>query len=134
MAYHCSKDRALPDKGSGEDDPFAILLAKLSGSSPSKPRKPHAFDLWAVENQEVFATAMTAAIQERNPTRFQLAGLRTSVKKAEFDKLPENEKEEWREKVKQVNDESIQDWKNRLITGPSTKPEDLQRQVYELHV
>jgi hypothetical protein len=102
-------------------------LAKLSGSSISKPRKPHAFDLWAVDNQDVFGPTMQAAIETQKPTCFQLAGLQTNVKKTEFEKLPKETKAEWWQKVKKTYDDAMQKWKTRMTTGPLTTPEDRQQ-------
>jgi hypothetical protein len=101
-------------------------LAKLSGSSISKPRKPHAFDLWAADNQDVFGPTMQAAIETQKPTCFQLAGLQTNVKKTEFEKLPKETKAEWWQKVKKTYDDAMQKWKTRMTTGPLTTPEDRQ--------
>lgn len=129
MAYQHSKDRTLTTKDSGEDDPYLFLLSKLSGVTCSKPRKPHAFDLWATENQDVFTSAMQGAVAEQQPTRFQLAGLRTKIKKAEFEKLSDEVKVEWQTKAKEKQEEAMREWKSRKESGPSTTPEDRQRYV-----
>jgi hypothetical protein len=127
MAYQHSKDRLLSAKESGKESPYAVLLAKLTGVSLSKPRKPHAFDLWAAENSDILGTALDAAKATQQPTRFQLAGLRTQVKKAEFSKLSEEVRATWRKAVEEKHEEALRVWKTRMQGVPSTAPEDRQQ-------
>jgi hypothetical protein len=107
MAYQYSKDCPLSAKESGEEDPYASLLAKLSGVPLSKPCKPHAFDLWASENSNFFNKALDTAKEKQKPTRFQLVGLQTQVKKAEFAKLSEGEQAKWRAVVEKKHEQVL---------------------------
>jgi hypothetical protein len=128
MAYQYSKDRPLSAKETGEEDPYAVLLAKLTGVSLAKPQKPHAFDLWAAENPNNFNPALDAAKAKQKPTRFQLAGLCTQVKKAEFAKLPEGVIAMWRVAAeKKKHEEALEEWKRRMTSEPSTASEDCQQ-------
>ena len=129
MSYQYAKDGGIQAKEPGEDDPYALLLAKLSGISTSKPRKGHAFDLWVANNEDTFITAMQEVIAETKPTRFQLSGLRTKIKKIEFQKLSESTQKEWSDKVQQKYGAAIEEWKGRSERGASTTPEDRQRYV-----
>jgi hypothetical protein len=129
MAYQYSKDRTLPAREFSEENPYAVLLANLSGTTITKPRKPHSFDLWAADHQDVFMPALQAAIAEQQPTRFQLAGLRTRIKKAEFDKLPQEAKAEWHAKANEKHSKAMEVWKTSMNSGPSTAPEDHQQYV-----
>jgi hypothetical protein len=109
MSYQYSKDCTLSARESGEENPYAILLTKLSGTTTTKPRKPHTFDLWAAKNQDVFTPALQAAVAAQQPMHFQLAGLHTKIKKAKFDKLPEDSRTEWQEKVKEKSSKVMQE-------------------------
>lgn len=129
MAYQHSKDRTQTGKELGEENPFAVLLAKLNGTSLSRPRKPNAFDLWATENQDVFTPVLHAAVTQEQPNRYQLAGLQSKVKKAEFDKLSPEIKAEWQARVEERHRKELVEWKARWTSEPSTAPEDRQRYV-----
>ena len=109
MAYQYLKDYPLSAKESGKEDPYALLLAKLSGVPLSKPCKPHAFDLWASENSNFFNKALDTAKEKQKPMRFQLAGLRTQVKKVEFAKLSEGEQAKWWAAVEKKHEQALQD-------------------------
>jgi hypothetical protein len=50
----------------------------------------------------------------------------TKIKKAKFDKLPEDLRTEWQEKVKEKSLKVMQEWKTCMEAGPSTAPEDCQ--------
>ena len=126
MAYQHSKDRPLSAKESGEEDPYAVLLAKLTGVSVGKPRKPHAFDLWAAENPNILSSALDAAKTKKKPTRFQLASLRTQVKKTEFAKLSEEVIATWRAAAEKKHKEALEEWKGRMNSEPSTASDDRQ--------
>ena len=51
MAYQYAKDHNLPTRIS-TDDPMAIMMVQLTGTSIKRPHKQRAFNLWGKANHE----------------------------------------------------------------------------------
>lgn len=108
---------------------MTIVMAKLTGSSISKPRQPIPYNLWAKEeaNREAIDLQFKARRSNRQVSRKELLTLRTGITKELYDKLPEETKNIWRTRAKDAQAESLSSWK-RIIEGPaSTEPIDRQR-------
>ncbi|KJA13205.1 hypothetical protein HYPSUDRAFT_151852, partial [Hypholoma sublateritium FD-334 SS-4] len=93
----------------GSSDRMAILAAKLTGNTATKPRLRTAYNLWGPQN-----------------CCFQ-AALRSAIYKEMFEELPPNEQREWAEKAEDEHHEALKKIAEPLDTGPSTTPQDRQR-------
>ncbi|EDR03724.1 uncharacterized protein LACBIDRAFT_331239 [Laccaria bicolor S238N-H82] len=124
-----SKD-SLPDT----DDPAVIMLARLTGSSLSKPRVPIAYNMWGRFNKQKINDAYTNAhIYKPLPKNLQAAE-RTRITKNLFDALPLPERKKYIEMAKKEGDEKLKVWKEKLSSAPSTDPEDRQRCIAALPI
>jgi hypothetical protein len=127
MAYQYSKDRDLPATESGKENPYALLLAQLTGASSSKQKQKSMYELWASENRDVVDPGVKKVIEEKKPNKNQLAGVRSATKKALFEEQPQEVQSKWRERVQAEHKEVLKEWKKRLHGPPSTTPEDRQQ-------
>lgn len=129
MAYQHSKDHSAPNGEISTEDPMMILMAKLTGTSLSKPRQPIPYNLWAKEdaNREAVDREFKVQRSTLKSRKGELLTLRTKITKDLYDKLPETTKQEWRKRAKDIQGDSLRNWKETLEGPPSTEPADRQR-------
>lgn len=128
MGYQYNKDRSTPNGEVSVDDPMTIILAKLTGTSLSKPRQPIPYNLWAKEdvNRDAIDQQFKTQRVHLQTRKRELLTLRTKITKELYDKLPEETKREWRNHAKHAHNENLSDWKGILEGPPSTTPDDRQ--------
>jgi hypothetical protein len=103
------------------------MLARLTGSSLSKPRVPIAYNVWGRHNkQKINDTYTNANIYKPLPKNLQAAEC-TRITKKLFDALPLAERNKYFEMAKKEGDDKLKAWKEKLSRPPSTDPEDRQR-------
>lgn len=104
-------------------------MAKLTGTSLSKPRQPIPYNLWAKEdaNREAVDREFKVQRSTLKSRKGELLTLRTKITKDLYDKLPETTKQEWRKRAKDIQGDSLRNWKETLEGPPSTEPADRQR-------
>ena len=111
----------------GTNDPYAILLSKLTGISLKKPHKPIAYNLWARENQKVVDLSCLAA--RANLLKIEFAGAGTKLTKVLFEGLPRAEQKEWEKKAVDHQKLALEQWELKLRSPPSVDPIDRQQYV-----
>ena len=109
----------------GTNDPYAILLSKLTGVSLKKPHKPIAYNLWARENQQVVDLSCLAA--RVNLSKKEFAGACMKLTKVLFDGLPRAEQKEWEKKAVEHQKIALEQCKLELCSWPSVDPIDCQQ-------
>ncbi|KDR65475.1 hypothetical protein GALMADRAFT_81806 [Galerina marginata CBS 339.88] len=97
FAYRHEKSHGSSDAINPEN-PITILMARLTGHSTTKPRKPIAYNSWAKEN-----------------------------KAALFNKLPEKERRKWEKDAEKAHKVLLEGWEQALRRPASTDPEARQR-------
>ena len=108
------------------------MLARLTGSSLSKPRVPIAYNVWGRYNKQKINDAYNNAhIYKPLPKNLQ-ASERTRITKKLFNALPLADRKKYIEMAKKEGDEKLKAWKEKLSRPPSTDPEDRQRWVTDL--
>jgi len=128
MAYQFMKDHAIDPTGTGEQNPYRALLFKLTKKNYKPPRQKTPVNHWRVAHRDRINTIANESIHRREDA----AAVRDRVARAEFDKLPEDEREEWIQHSKNSYAIAMAQYK-RDIDGPvSTLPEDHQRYVVVL--
>jgi hypothetical protein len=129
MTYQHNKDHGAAKKLLDMDDPMTVLLAKLTGSSVSKPRQPIPYNLWAKENRAVIEMEYSKERRRLNSTKGDLMKLRAGVTRKLFDALPKNVRDGWQEKAKKEHVAALKAWEERLTGSPSTDPKSRQEYV-----
>lgn len=119
------KDHDLDPLESGENNPYRVLIHKLTGVSHQKPRLRSATNTWGKTQKEFIDAEIkkTGAIVGRN----HLVAARDKMARSLFLKLPKAEQEVWEKQAKEDHQEQVEKWKNDLASPPSTQPADRQR-------
>jgi hypothetical protein len=109
------------------DDPAIIMLARLTGTSLSKPRVPISYNVWGRFNKQQINDACASAHLNKPLQKKMQAAERTRITKALFDALPLAERNKYAEIAKKEGDEKLKEWAEKLSGPPSTNPEDRQK-------
>jgi len=125
MAYQYMKDHDINPKDMGEHNPYRALLFKLTKKNYKPPRQKTPVNHWRVAHRDEIN-----AIANRTEHRSKEAlAVRDRIARTEFNKLPQEEQEEWIQHAKDCHVAALAQYK-RDINGPvSTDPEDRQRYV-----
>lgn len=108
---------------------MTILLAKLTGSSISKPRQPIPYNLWAKENRITIEAEYNRERRRLNSNKNNLIKLRAGVTRKLFDALPEDVRDEWQSKAKLEHVQAVKAWEERLTSPALTDPKSRQEYV-----
>jgi len=112
---------------SGAQNPYRILLHKLTGTTIQKPRKIYVVNVWRrTQRVEIECQAKIIAEKENTP-RSKLAALRDRIARELFEKLPQAEKEQWVDQANEEHELAVTKWKEETEGKPSTTPADRQR-------
>lgn len=118
------KGQDLDPKQSGAQDPYRILLHKLTGVCSQRPRLKSPVNVWRkTARVEIEATAK----QKDGVSRSQMAKLRDQTAREMFANLSVEEREGWAEQAKEEHEEALKAWQRETEGSPSTAPEDRQR-------
>jgi hypothetical protein len=121
------KDQDIDPKDSGAQNPYRILLHKLTGTSIQKPHLKSATNVWRkTQRQEIDAEVKEIA-KRGAIARSSLAATRDKVARDMFERLPAEEKAGWAEQAKEEHEAAITRWKEENEGNCSTTPEDRQR-------
>ena len=124
LAYQHMKDQDLDPKESGANDPYRILLNKLTGASSRCPRFKSTVNVWRKTAQ---AEIDAIVKQKGDVPRAQMAKYCDQVVREMFSKLSVEEREQWAEQAKEEHEEALRTWKHETEGELSTVPEDRQR-------
>jgi hypothetical protein len=118
------KEQDLDPKDSGAQDPYRILLHKLTGVTYQRPRLKSTVNVWR-KTARVEIEAILK--QKEDVSRAQMAKVRDQIARDMFAELSVEEKGEWVERAKEEHEEALKTWKLETEGPPSTAPEDRQR-------
>lgn len=117
----------MDPRESGAQNPYRLLLHKLTGTSSQKPRLKSPVNVWRkTQRREIDSEVQD--ITARTPVaRNRLAALRDKVAREMFEKLPEVEKTQWVEQAKEEHEAALAQWKKGSEGSYSDTPADRQR-------
>lgn len=121
------KDQDIDPKESGAQNPYRILLHKLTGTTIQKPRLKSAANVWRKTQRQEIDAAVKEITQRNNTPRNALAATRDKVARDMFSKLSQEEQAQWILQAKEEHDEALARWKQDNEAVCSTTPEDRQR-------
>ena len=121
------KDQDIDPKDSGANNPYRILLHKLTGSSIQKPRLKTAVNVWRKTQREAIDGEVKEIAKRGAIARSSLAATRDKVARDMFERLPAEERAGWVEQAKEEHDAAMARWKEENEGKCSTTPEDRQR-------
>lgn len=117
----------MDPKESGAQNPYRLLLHKLTGTSTQKPRLRSAANVWRkTQRKEIDAEVKKLAASKAIP-RSALTATRDKAAREMFAKLPEDEQAQWAEQAKEEHEAALARWKEDNQGSCSTSPEDRQR-------
>lgn len=106
---------------------MAILMAKLTGASITKPRQPIPYNVWGAANAEIIDQALDARCQILQLSKKKAVNIRSNITRSLFMGLPEAVRSEWEAKAKAEHAKVLADWADVIEHRASTNSEDRQR-------
>ncbi|KDR76072.1 hypothetical protein GALMADRAFT_139832 [Galerina marginata CBS 339.88] len=133
LAYQYMKDHDINPKESGAQNPYQVLLSKLTGKDFNRPRQKPAINLWRQTQREAIENNVKArARATKTNTRDGLAPLREKIVREMFTKLDDEEQRRWKDECLREHRVAIAAWKEEMERETSTAPEDRQRCIMGL--
>ncbi len=108
---------------------MAILVAKLTGATVTRPRLRTAYNLWGPQNRCFVDPVFQERVRNGNVPARQHAALRSAIYKEMFEELPANEKQEWVEQAEAEHRNALEKVADPFKADPSSAPRDRQRFV-----
>lgn len=124
------KDHDIDPRESGAQNPYRILLHKLTGTSIKKPRLKSATNVWRKSQRQEIDVQVKKITQAGDTPRTALAAIRDKVARELFDKLPQEDKTHWIGVAKEEHEEALTRWKEDCEGNCSTSPKDRQKCVW----
>ena len=119
--------KKIGKRPNAEKDPFAVLLAQLSGIKPRAPKQLQAEQHWSKAN---FDSVIKPVFEERwessGKARKQRAAFRAQVTRELFQALGSEVQKQHKRNAKKEHEEALKAWKEAMNSAPSTKPQDRQ--------
>lgn len=126
MAYQFAKSRDMSPRESGASDPYAVLLAKLSGIKVLKrPRKHSALEIYQQANLPTILKPLIDEACLAMPTVHRITH-QFKITKQHYDALTREQKDEWEREARRDHEERVAEWRAATDAPPSTEPEDRQ--------
>ncbi|KAJ3485365.1 hypothetical protein NLJ89_g11904 [Agrocybe chaxingu] len=129
LAYQYMKDHALDPKDTGAQNPYQVLLHKLTGKGLKRPRVKSGPNAWRRTHTAEIEEETRRRAQQQGVSAKKLAGVREGVAKEMFALLDASEREEWLARSKEEHEDAVKKWEAETEGPLSTAPEDRQRQV-----
>ena len=120
------KDQDIDPRKSGADNPYHTLLHKLTGTTIQKPRQKPPVNVWRKTQRKEIDFEAKKITESENTPRSKHAAIRDRVACDMFERLPEEEKVQWMEQMKEEYDNAMLRWKEDTEGNPSIKAEDHQ--------
>jgi len=127
MYYQYTKDLDMDPAESGVLNVFRLLLLKLTGVGPSKPRHHMPVEVWRklTTNRE----AIAKLAKEQGATKQTGAKIRSAIAKSMFEALDDETQAEYAAIAEQENKELDENWLKHTSGPFSTTPVDCQKYV-----
>ena len=119
-------------KESGAQNPYRLLLHKLTGTSTPKPHLRSAANVWRKMQRKEIDAEVKKIAESRTIPQSALTAARDKVARDMFAKLPEEEQAQWAEQAKEEHDVALATWKEDNQGSCSTSPADRQRYDFSL--
>lgn len=123
LDYQTTTNRKVGRHANPENDPWARLLAQLSGVSPKKPKALQPHQRWSKDH---FINVVKADFDNRctseGITGRAQTNFRDQVTREYFSKLPEAERTRYTELAKREGREASDAWSKALSSPPSVDP------------
>ncbi|KJA13066.1 hypothetical protein HYPSUDRAFT_209854 [Hypholoma sublateritium FD-334 SS-4] len=126
---HGKANGPAPRFASGDEDPMAILMSKLTGVSLVKPRRKTGFNVWGPAHTSILDHLVDERAEAENIVGRKKIGLRTKIYKEQYDELDAEEKEEWEAKAQEQYDAAMKRISDLLTLPASNEPEDRQKVI-----
>ena len=122
------KDQDTDSLDSNKENPYRILLHKLTGVGASRPRLRAASNLWRKEHRDdIEAEAQRRVSSMREEKKRKLASTRQTVATEMFAALSEEEKAIWSKKAEDEHEEAKKDYEAAIKGPPATTPAARQK-------
>ena len=106
---------------------MAILSAKLTGITVTRPRMRTPYNLWGPAHRCLVDPVFRERVCDGQIPAKRQAALRSAIYKELFEELPDEERQEWVIKAEQKHQAALEKINDPLKAGPSTNPSDRQR-------
>ncbi|PBK59165.1 hypothetical protein ARMSODRAFT_1027662 [Armillaria solidipes] len=131
LRYQYAKRNDMSAKDMGADNPWTVLLHRLTGVGLSKPRKPQAFALWYKANATEVEAAWKAHMEVMKTKGSPIApGQRAagfqSFKSKMYRDLPAAEKKSWEGLAAEEHEVAIKEYEEKLHAPVSQEAKDYQ--------
>ena len=123
-AYQYAKDHNLPTRISA-DNPMAIMMAQLTGTSIKRSHKQTAFNLWGKANREEIEKEL--AKKKASVTKQQRLKQRSDVMRSLFKNLPQEVPDPYEQLAKDDHNQALAEWDQKVNAPPSQDPKDQQQ-------
>ena len=117
----------MDPRESGAQNPYRLLLHKLTGASSQKPRLRSPANVWRKTQRKEIDSEVQKIIERALVPRNALAALRDRVAREMFEKLPQVEKAQWVEQAKEEHGAALAQWKKDNEGSYPDTPADRQR-------
>ncbi|KAJ3503437.1 hypothetical protein NLJ89_g8434 [Agrocybe chaxingu] len=132
LAYQYMKDHDIDPKDTGADNPYRVLLHKLTGKGLKRPRQKSKHAAWRRMHTSEVDEETRRRAEQQGVSMTKLAGIRERVAKEMFAALDPSERDEWIQNVKEEHEEAVKKWEADANGPLSTAPEDRQRCILGL--
>ncbi len=119
-------------KDTGADNPWTIILHRLTGVGLSKPCKPQVFTLWYKLNNEDIETTWNKHTEElKNGGKPVVPGKHAAAfqtfKSKMYCNLPSVERKSWEDMAVEEHEVVLKEFEEKLDVLISQEPQDLQK-------
>ncbi|KDR66323.1 hypothetical protein GALMADRAFT_147927 [Galerina marginata CBS 339.88] len=128
MAYQYMKDHDINSMDSGLDNPFRMILHKITGIPVQRPRQRSAVNTWRKTQRDIIEREVKLQTRKAGGVhRDKLAAFRDKIAKTMFNKLTKEEQAQWEEQAKEEQKDRLAEWKLAMESPASTEPAARQR-------
>jgi len=117
----------MDPKESRVQNPYCMLLHKLTGVGIQRPRLKSAVNTWRKSQRDDIEREVRRIVLRDGTPRSQLAKLRDSIAHKMFEGLPEEERTQWAEQAKEEHEAALEAWKEATTGEPSKEPTERQQ-------
>jgi hypothetical protein len=121
------KDQDMDPKEPGAQNPYRVLLHKLTGVGIQRPRLKSAVNTWRKDQRDDIEREVRCIVLIDGTPRSQLAKLRDSVARGIFEALPVEQQKQWAEQAKDEHEAALEIWKETTTGELSKEPADRQQ-------
>ncbi|KAJ3492554.1 hypothetical protein NLJ89_g11211 [Agrocybe chaxingu] len=133
LAYQYMRDHDIDPKDTGAENPYRVLLQKLTGKGLNRPRLKNGQSAWRkTMTAEIDQATRQRAREKGANMKTGLAPIREQVAKEMFQALDASEREEWVQTAKEDHEELVKKWETDVKGPLSTAAEDRQRCILGL--